>query len=205
MVQRLLSHYKSDLVKVIKELRLPYNIEVLTQIRRDCYHQHFNDPNSLQNNQVHVSLNQYHPAQFCPSQCFFSTQQIAQEAQSIFFQHIPKPQHYQPMEHTTIKQEEFIFQVPIQGTNISVMQPGVPDQMINYTPIVHTIPAQTDGYIYDVDAATPLLILTPVTSMNATQITSSENPPPAPVIEIPLHSEVLTEVSEIICFSTYFE
>lgn len=111
------------------------------------------------------------------------------------------------MEHTTIKQEEFIFQVPIQGTNISVMQPGVPDQIINYTPIVHTIPGQTDGYIYDVDAATPLLILTPVTPMNATQITSSENPPPqtpAPVIEIPLHSEVLTEVSEFICFYYIF-
>lgn len=55
MVGTLLLHYKSELVKVMKELRLPYNIEVLAQIRRDCYHQHFNDPNSLHNNQVHVS------------------------------------------------------------------------------------------------------------------------------------------------------
>lgn len=71
MVQTLLRHYKSDLVKVIKELRLPYNIEVLTQIRRDCYHQRFNDPNSLQNNQVLVSLIQYRPLHFCHTRCFF--------------------------------------------------------------------------------------------------------------------------------------
>lgn len=55
VVERLLVHYKSDLAKVIKELRLPYNIDVLARIRRDCFQQNFRDPNSLQNHQVHVS------------------------------------------------------------------------------------------------------------------------------------------------------
>lgn len=55
VVERLLLHYKTDLTKVMKELRLPYNIEVLTRIRHDCYQQNFSDPNSLQNSQVHVS------------------------------------------------------------------------------------------------------------------------------------------------------
>lgn len=54
VVERLLLHYKTDLLKVIKEQRLPYNIDVLAKIRRDCYLQNFNDPNSLQNSQVHV-------------------------------------------------------------------------------------------------------------------------------------------------------
>lgn len=54
MVQRLLSHYKTDLMQVIKDQHLPFNIEVLTKIRHDCYQEHFSNPNSLQNNQVHV-------------------------------------------------------------------------------------------------------------------------------------------------------
>lgn len=54
VVERLLLHYKSDLMKVIKEQRLPYNIDVLAKIRRDCFIQNFNDPNSLQNSQVQV-------------------------------------------------------------------------------------------------------------------------------------------------------
>lgn len=55
VVARLLLHYKNELMKVIKELRLPYNIEVLAQIRRDCYQHNFSDPNTLQNGQVLVS------------------------------------------------------------------------------------------------------------------------------------------------------
>lgn len=54
VVERLLLHYKTDLTKVIKEQRLPYNIDVLARIRHDCYQQNFNDPNSLQNSQVIV-------------------------------------------------------------------------------------------------------------------------------------------------------
>lgn len=54
VVERLLLHYKGDLVKVIKEQRLPYNIDVLAKIRRDCFIQNFSDPNSLQNKQVQV-------------------------------------------------------------------------------------------------------------------------------------------------------
>lgn len=55
VVETLMLHYKNDLVKVINELRLPYNIDVLARIRRDCFHQNFSDPNSLQHTQVHVS------------------------------------------------------------------------------------------------------------------------------------------------------
>lgn len=55
VVKRLLLHYKTDLLKVVKELRMPYNIEVLTQIRHDCYQHNFSNPNSLQNTQVLVS------------------------------------------------------------------------------------------------------------------------------------------------------
>lgn len=47
-------HYKNDLIKVIKEFRLPYNIDVLARIRRDCFHQNFSDPNSLHHPQVLV-------------------------------------------------------------------------------------------------------------------------------------------------------
>lgn len=115
----------------------------------------------------------------------------------MFFQTMPKPMLYQTLDHPPIKLEDVYMMTPHQGTNISVIQPGISDQMVNYAPIVHTIPAQGEGYIYDVDSAAPLLILTPITTVNSTQITSNENPPPASVIEIPLQNEVINEVSEI--------
>lgn len=39
----------------MNDLNLPYNIDALTKIRHDCFHQNFNDPNSLHSSQVHVS------------------------------------------------------------------------------------------------------------------------------------------------------
>lgn len=104
---------------------------------------------------------------------------------------------YQTLDHPPIKLEDVYMMTPHQGTNISVMQPGIPDQMVNYTPIVHTIPAQGEGYIYDVDSAAPLLIFTPITSVNTSQISTNEDTPAASVIEIPLQNEVTNEVSLI--------
>lgn len=59
VVETLMLHYKNDLVKVINELRLPHTIEILARIRRDCFHQNFSDPNSLQHTKVHVSLEKF--------------------------------------------------------------------------------------------------------------------------------------------------
>lgn len=98
--------------------------------------------------------------------------------------------HHQPAEHTAILNEEFVL--PIQGPNISVVQTGSPDQMVNYAPIVHTIPAGTEGFIYDVDPSTPLLILT---SISPAQIGSTNESPS--VIEIPLQSNEVSKISPL--------
>lgn len=72
VVEVLMLHYKNDLVKVLKELRLPYNIDVLARIRRDCFQQNFSDPNSLHHTQVHVRFtmsmenSSEFSARFCP-------------------------------------------------------------------------------------------------------------------------------------------
>lgn len=55
VVVRLLSHYKQELSKVVKELRMPYTIEVLAQIRRDCFLRHFSTPNALRKLHSEVS------------------------------------------------------------------------------------------------------------------------------------------------------
>lgn len=121
--------------------------------------------------------------------------QIAQEAEQIFFQNTLKSIQYQPLEPQNVTHEEIIFQVPIQGTNISVIQPGSADQMVNYTSITHPIPSgQTENYICSVDAATPLLILTPVTPLNDPMSTNNIAST-APVIEIPLHCDIPNDVS----------
>lgn len=39
MVHKLFTFYRNDLLRVIKEMRLPHSIEVLTKIRRECYRQ----------------------------------------------------------------------------------------------------------------------------------------------------------------------
>lgn len=68
-----------------------------------------------------------------------------------------------------MRHDEIFLQFPLQTTNISILQSNGPDQMVNYAPIVHTIPTQTESYIYDVDSATPLLLLTPSTPPNGAQ------------------------------------
>lgn len=39
MVHKLFLFYRNDLLRIIKEMRLPYSIEVLTTIRQECYRQ----------------------------------------------------------------------------------------------------------------------------------------------------------------------
>lgn len=102
--------------------------------------------------------------------------------------------HYQSLE--PIKHEEILFQIPVQTTNISIVQSGSPDQMVNYAPIVHTFPAQTDSYIYDVESAAPMILLTPITPPSGTQLTTHESQPSNSNVAISSHgSNVFNEVS----------
>lgn len=94
--------------------------------------------------------------------------------------------------------EEYVFQVPIEGANISVIQPGMAEQIVNYAPIVHTIPAgQTETIVQNVDPTTPLYIVTPATTPVTIQIPANQNPIPSHVIEIPMQPNQ-HEVSEFI-------
>lgn len=123
----------------------------------------------------------------------FHSQKIAEEAKHIFFGDIPKTFEYQTLEHTTIA-EEYIFQMPIQGTSISVMQPAMADQI---TPIIHTVSAgQTDCFAQNIDGSTPLYIFTPVTPVTI-QIPMNENTLPTTLVEIPVQNEITTDVSNI--------
>lgn len=203
VVETLMLHYKSDLVKVIKELRLPYNIDLLARIRRDCFHQNFSDPNSLQHQQVHVrwavffdkffrisSFSLWFQSENFVSSYFFCEQQIAQEAQAIFFQHTPEMAHFQPV----LKHEEILFQFPPQTTNISIVQSTSAEAMVNYAPMVHTIPAQTESFVYDVESA-PLLIFTPIQSPSGTQMTANDSRASDSGVEVSPHTSFSNEVS----------
>lgn len=91
------------------------------------------------------------------------------------------------MEHT---HEEYLIQVPIQGTNISVMQPATVDQVMNS--FMHAGQAET----INVDMSTPLFILTPGAPVTIQIPNNEDTIPVAPVIEIPLQSDILNEVCE---------
>lgn len=98
-----------------------------------------------------------------------------------------------------MKHDEIVFQIPVQTTNISILQSASSDQMVNYAPIVHTFPAHTDGYICDVES-TPLILFTPITPLNGTQmtVTTTANECHASdsnVDILPLGGNVLYEVS----------
>lgn len=123
----------------------------------------------------------------------FHLQQIAEEAKHIFFGNIPKAFQYQTLEHTTIA-EEYIFQVPVQGASISMMQPSMADQI---TPIIHTVSAgQTDCFAQNIDGSTPLYIFTPVTPVTI-QIPMNENTLPTTLVEMHAQNEITTDVSNI--------
>lgn len=67
------------------------------------------------------------------------------------------------------------------------------EQIINYTPMAHTVQTEaTETFVQNIDSTTPVYIFTPVTI----QIPSNESPIPPPVIELPLQNDVPTEVSE---------
>lgn len=124
---------------------------------------------------------------------FSFNQQIAQEAESIFIQRTPDMAHY-----PAIKHEEILFQFPLQTTNISIVQASSSDQMVNYAPVVHTIPAQTESFVYDVESTTPLLILTPMQTPNGTTTQMAANDSLASSdsgVEVSPHSSFLNEVS----------
>lgn len=100
--------------------------------------------------------------------------------------------HYQP----TMKHEEILFQIPVRTTNISIMQSS--DQVVNYAPVVHTIPTQTDSYIYDVESVAPMLItLTPIQSPTETaQLTANDSQASADSgVEISPNGSFFNEVS----------
>lgn len=112
---------------------------------------------------------------------------------------------YQPFEHSPIKHEEILFRIPLQTTNISIVQSGAPDQMVNYTPIVHTFPAQTESYIYDVESAAPLLLLTPITPPNGTQATANDSQASDSGVEVSPHGSFFNEVSREFLFVCFIE
>lgn len=125
-------------------------------------------------------------------------QQIAQEAQQIFIQPVQRAVQYHSVEQMSIA-EEYVFQVPIEGANISVIQPGMAEQIVNYAPIVHTIPAgQTETIVQNVDPTTPLYIVTPAAAPVTIQIPANQSPIPPHVIEIPMQTNQPHEVSEFI-------
>lgn len=81
--------------------------------------------------------------------------------------------------------------MPIQGTNISVMQPATADQVMNS--IMHAGQTET----INVDMSTPLYILAPGAPLTIQIPNNDEDTlPVAPVIEIPLQGDVANEVSE---------
>lgn len=73
----------------------------------------------------------------------------------------------------SMQREEIVFQIPLQTTNISILQTASPNQMVNYAPIAHAHPAHADSYICDAESAAPLILLTPITQLNGTQITTT--------------------------------
>lgn len=66
--------------------------------------------------------------------------------------------------------------------------------MVNYAPVVHAIPAQTESFVYDVES-TPLLILTPIQSPNGTQMTANDSQASDSGVEISPHASFSNEVS----------
>lgn len=73
------------------------------------------------------------------------------------------------------------------------------EQIVNYTPIVHTIPAgQTETIVQNVDSTGPLYIFTQAAAPVTIQIPSNEHPIPSHVIEIPLQPNEPNEVSKFI-------
>lgn len=111
--------------------------------------------------------------------------------------------HFQPFERSSIEHEEILYQIPVQTTNISILSSGTPDQMVNYAPIMHTFPAaQTDSYVYNADLAAPLIIFTPIPSLNGTQMTATTNDSGTSdmIVEIPSHTTGFNEVRVIFFF-----
>lgn len=98
--------------------------------------------------------------------------------------------HFQPL----LKHEEILFQFPPQTTNISIVQSSSAEPMVNYAPVVHTIPTQTESFIYDVDSA-PLLILTPIQSPSGTQMTANDSRASDSGVEVSPHTSFSNEVS----------
>lgn len=71
------------------------------------------------------------------------------------------------------------------------MQPT--DQVMNYAPIMHT--TQTETIIQNIDMTAPVYIFTPGAPVTI-QIPTNENTMSASVIEIPLQTDTVNEVSE---------
>lgn len=99
--------------------------------------------------------------------------------------------------------EEYVFQVPLEGANISMIQPGMAEQIVNYGPVVHTIPAgQTETIVQNVDTTTPLYILTPAAAPVTIQIPANQNQNqnqiPHHLVEMPMQPNQSNEVSEFI-------
>lgn len=106
---------------------------------------------------------------------------------------------FQAVEHSSFKPEEILYQIPVQTTNISILSSGTADhQLVNYAPIMHTFPAaQADSCVYDVESAAPLIIFSPITSLNGTtQMTAatSERGASDMIVEIPSNTTVSNEV-----------
>lgn len=74
------------------------------------------------------------------------------------------------------------------------------EQIVNYSPIVHTLPAgQAETVVQNVDSSTPLYIFTTQAGAPVTiQIPSNEHPIPPHVIGIPLQPTEPSEVSAFI-------
>lgn len=100
-----------------------------------------------------------------------------------------------PFGLSPIKHEEILVQFPLQTTNISILQSSAPDQMVNYAPILQTFPAQTENYVYDVESAAPLLLLTPITTPNGSQTSTNDGQSSNPTVEISPHGSFFNEVS----------
>lgn len=79
--------------------------------------------------------------------------------------------------------------------NLAVVQPAMGDQVMDYTPIMHA--GQTETIIQNVDMTAPVYIFTPGTTPVTIQIPTNDNTMPPSVIEIPMQTDIVNEVSEI--------
>lgn len=102
----------------------------------------------------------------------------------------------QSFEQTNIA-EEYVVQLPFHSANtVSVVQPA---ELLNGTPIVHSMPVQSDGFVQNIDPATSLYIYAPAPF--TIQIPSNETTMQPTVVEIPLQNDSVTNmVSGFILF-----